>query len=217
MEIKVETGGISCHGSAPERGENAIYKMAPIVMELRALHENLKDDDFLGKGSLTISQIFHKSPSRCAVADGCTISIDRRLTWGETWEGALQEVRNLPAVKEAEAEVSLYTYERPSWTGLVYPTDCYFPAWKLEEEHPACRTLVDGYRRLFDREPVVDKWTFSTNGVSIMGRHGIPVIGFGPGKPPGDLRRHVRRHSGNLRGRTLRLKRKGNFTDEHDI
>ncbi|MCF4113361.1 MULTISPECIES: YgeY family selenium metabolism-linked hydrolase [Dethiosulfovibrio] len=182
MEIKVETGGISCHGSAPERGENAIYKMAPIVMELRALHENLKDDDFLGKGSLTISQIFHKSPSRCAVADGCTISIDRRLTWGETWEGALQEVRNLPAVKEAEAEVSLYTYERPSWTGLVYPTDCYFPAWKLEEEHPACRTLVDGYRMLFDREPVVDKWTFSTNGVSIMGRHGIPVIGFGPGK-----------------------------------
>ena len=28
------------------------------------------------------------------------------------------------------------------------------------------------------------EWTFSTNGVSIMGRHGIPVIGFGPGKEP---------------------------------
>jgi acetylornithine deacetylase/succinyl-diaminopimelate desuccinylase-like protein len=28
---------------------------------------------------------------------------------------------------------------------------------------------------------VVDKWTFSTNGVAIMGRHGIPCIGFGPG------------------------------------
>lgn len=181
MEIKVETRGISCHGSAPERGENAIYKMAPIITELRALHENLGDDEFLGKGSLTISQIFHKSPSRCAVADGCTISIDRRLTWGETWEGALQEVRNLPAVKEGKAEVSLYTYERPSWTGLVYPTDCYFPAWKVEEDHPACQALIESYRHLFDKEPVVDKWTFSTNGVSIMGRHGIPVIGFGPG------------------------------------
>nr|WP_321501243.1 YgeY family selenium metabolism-linked hydrolase [uncultured Dethiosulfovibrio sp.] len=181
MEIKVETRGISCHGSAPERGENAIYKMAPIITELRALHENLGDDEFLGKGSLTISQIFHKSPSRCAVADGCTISIDRRITWGETWEGALQEVRNLPAVKEAKAEVSLYTYERPSWTGLVYPTDCYFPAWKVEEDHPACQALIESYRHLFDKEPVVDKWTFSTNGVSIMGRHGIPVIGFGPG------------------------------------
>ena len=29
--------------------------------------------------------------------------------------------------------------------------------------------------------PLTDKWTFSTNGVSIMGRNGIPCIGFGPG------------------------------------
>ena len=28
---------------------------------------------------------------------------------------------------------------------------------------------------------MVDKWTFSTNGVSIMGRYGIPCVGFGPG------------------------------------
>jgi len=28
----------------------------------------------------------------------------------------------------------------------------------------------------------VDKWTFSTNGVAIMGMFGIPCIGFGPGK-----------------------------------
>ena len=29
--------------------------------------------------------------------------------------------------------------------------------------------------------PLVDKWTFSTNGVSIQGRYGIPCVGFGPG------------------------------------
>ena len=29
--------------------------------------------------------------------------------------------------------------------------------------------------------PLIDKWTFSTNGVTIMGRNGIPCIGFGPG------------------------------------
>ncbi|MBZ4687712.1 MAG: selenium metabolism hydrolase [Clostridiales bacterium] len=181
MEIKVTTRGVSCHGSAPERGDNAIYKMAPIIMELRALHENLKDDEFLGKGSLTVSEIFFSSPSRCAVADGCTISIDRRLTAGETWEYALEQIRNLPAVKEAGAEVSLYTYEKPAYTGLVYPTECYFPSWVLPEDHPACQTLVESYKGLFDEEPLVDKWTFSTNGVSIMGRYGIPVVGFGPG------------------------------------
>lgn len=56
--------------------------------------------------------------------------------------------------------------------------------------------------------PLTDKWTFSTNGVSIMGRNGIPVIGFGPGaeaqahapnetkktwKQDGHLRRRLRR------------------------
>lgn len=181
MEIKVTTKGLSCHGSAPERGDNAIYKMAPILNELKALHENLKDDEFLGKGSLTVSEIFFSSPSRCAVADGCTISIDRRLTAGETWEGALAEIRNLPPVQESSAQVSMYNYERAAYTGLIYPTECYFPAWVVEEKHPACQTLVKAYKKLFNNDPLVDKWTFSTNGVSIMGRYGIPCIGFGPG------------------------------------
>ncbi|MEC9489381.1 MAG: YgeY family selenium metabolism-linked hydrolase [Halanaerobiales bacterium] len=181
MEIKVSTHGVSCHGSAPERGENAIYKMAPIINELKALHPNLTPHEFLGKGSLTVSEVFFSSPSRCAVADGCSISIDRRLTAGESWQFAVQQVKNLPAVKEAEAEVEMYQYDRPSYTGFQYPIEAYFPTWLIEEEHPVCQTTVEAYQELFKEEPLVDKWTFSTNGVSIMGRHGIPCIGFGPG------------------------------------
>ena len=181
MEIKVETTGISCHGSAPERGDNAIFKMGPILNDLQILQKDLKDDDFLGKGTLTVSEIFFSSPSRCAVADGCSISIDRRLTWGETWEGALEEIRGLESVKKSKAVVSMYNYDSPAYTGLVYPTECYFPAWVLEEDHDACISLKTAYKNLFNKEPVVDKWTFSTNGVSIMGRYGIPCIGFGPG------------------------------------
>lgn len=181
MEIMVETTGISCHGSAPERGDNAIYKMADILKEIQALHVNLKDHDFLGKGSMTVSEIFHSSPSRCAVADGCRISIDRRLTVGETGEYALQQIRNLPAVKAANAKVTMYEYDRPSYTGLVYPTECYFPTWLIDEDHPVCETLMDTYSNLFKKKARLDKWTFSTNGVAIMGRFGIPCIGFGPG------------------------------------
>jgi putative selenium metabolism hydrolase len=84
-------------------------------------------------------------------------------------------------VKRANAKVEMYDYARPSYTGLVYPTDCFFPTWVLEEEHIACQTLISGFKGLFNKEPLVDKWTFSTNGVSIMGRYGIPCIGFGPG------------------------------------
>ena len=181
MEIRVDVKGISCHGSAPERGDNAIFKMAPILLELQELHNNLITDDFLGKGSLTVSEIFYSSPSRCAVADGCSISIDRRLTQGESWEMALEQIRDLPSVKKYNGVVTMYDYTKPSYTDLVYPTEAYFPAWVLEEKHPACQTLVESYRGLFSEEPVVDKWTFSTNGVSIMGRYGIPCIGFGPG------------------------------------
>lgn len=182
MEIKVAVKGVSAHGSAPERGDNAIFKMGRILGELEALHDRLRTDPFLGKGSLTVSEIFYTSPSRCAVADGCIISVDRRLTAGEDKELALAQISELPAVQAAKAEVSIYTYARPSYTDLVYPTDCYFPSWVLPEDHPVTRAAADTYANLFDAEPRVDKWTFSTNGVAIMGLFGIPCIGFGPGK-----------------------------------
>lgn len=181
MEIRVDVQGVSCHGSAPERGDNAIYKMADILQEVRDLNAKLHYDPFLGKGTLAVSEIFFTSPSRCAVADSCAISIDRRLTDGETYEMALDEIRALPTVKKYEAKVSMYKYDRPAYTGLVYPTDCYFPTWVIPEDHAATKAMVESYEGMYGT-PLVDKWTFSTNGVSIMGRYGIPCIGFGPGK-----------------------------------
>ena len=182
MEIKVSTTGISCHGSAPERGDNAIFKMAPILLDLEKLNDRLLDNDFLGKGTLTVSEIFYSSPSRCAVADGCTVSIDRRLTFGETYLSAIKEIEELDSVKKANAKVEMYEYARPSYKGLVYPTKSYFPTWVLDREHIVCKTTETAYENLFNKKPLVDKWTFSTNAVSIMGRHNIPCIGFGPGK-----------------------------------
>lgn len=181
MEIRVEVGGISCHGSAPERGSNAIYKMADILKEVEALNERLHYDEFLGKGTLAVSEIFYTSPSRCAVADSCAISIDRRLTDGETYLSAIDEIKALPSVKKWGAIVTMYEYVRPSYTGLVYPTEAYFPTWVIPEDAEPTLAMVEAYRGMYG-EPKVDKWTFSTNGVSIMGREGIPCIGFGPGK-----------------------------------
>ncbi|MDD3139540.1 MAG: YgeY family selenium metabolism-linked hydrolase [Lachnospiraceae bacterium] len=181
MEIRVDVQGVSCHGSAPERGDNAIYKMADILQEVRDLNPKLHHDDFLGKGTLAVSEIFFTSPSRCAVADSCSISIDRRLTDGETFQSALDEIAALPSVKKYNAKVSMYNYDRPSYTGLVYETECYFPTWVIPEDHDACQAVVESFTGTYGT-PTVDKWTFSTNGVSIMGREGIPCVGLGPGK-----------------------------------
>ena len=219
MEIRVDVKGVSCHGSAPERGDNAIYKMADILQDVRALNENdaeegteikglvkmldpkynpdhYEDARFLGRGTCTTSQIFYTSPSRCAVADSCSISIDRRMTAGETWDSCLQEIRDLPNVKKYgdDVKVSMYMDDRPSWTGEVYETECYFPTWINKESAAHVQALVDAHKALYGDErigaesamhlrhrPLTDKWTFSTNGVAIQGRYGIPCVGFGPG------------------------------------
>ena len=46
----------------------------------------------------------------------------------------MNQIRRLPAVEAAGAEVRMYKYERLFWMGLLYPTDCYFPTWVIEED-----------------------------------------------------------------------------------
>ncbi|MCL2218014.1 MAG: YgeY family selenium metabolism-linked hydrolase, partial [Defluviitaleaceae bacterium] len=195
MEIRVDVKGISCHGSAPDRGDNAIYKMADILQNVRSLNENdasgeikglvkmlsenhnpeWEEARFLGRGTITVSEIFFTSPSRCAVADSCSVSLDRRMTAGETWESCLEEIRALPAVKKyaGDVVVSMYSYDRPAYTGLVYPVESYFPTWVIPMEHPATRAMEKAYTEMYGNErignaetaearrirPLTDKWT----------------------------------------------------------
>lgn len=179
MEIEVSFKGISAHGSAPERGKNAIYAASRACLEIEKLNERLASDPFLGKGSVTISQIVSGSPSLCAVADFAKIHLDRRLTWGETKESAIAEIQEV--VKDMDATIEVLHYEETSYTGLRYGMEKYYPTWKLEEHHPLVLNAREAFRKVFGKEAVVDKWTFSTNGVTINGCYGIPCIGFGPG------------------------------------
>ena len=181
MEIEVRTTGISCHGSAPERGVNAVYKMAPIIHDIERLNDRLTGEPFLGKGTVTISEIRSTSPSLCAVADSSSIHLDRRLAAKDTMDSAVREIQQLESVRAAGAEVVVLDYAVPSWKGLVYPTKKYYPTWLLPENHPLFDCGVKTYRNLFGEQPAVGRWVFSTNGVAVMGMLGIPCIGFGPG------------------------------------
>jgi putative selenium metabolism hydrolase len=179
MEIRVHFHGVSSHGSAPERGKNAIYMSSRAALEIEKLNEKLAFDEFLGKGSVTISEIVSGSPSLCAVSDYARIHLDRRLTWGETKESAMAEIQEI--VKDMNAEVELLNYEETAYTGLKYGMEKYYPTWKIEEDHFAVQTGIKAFEELYNKKPNVDKWTFSTNGVTITGMYGIPTIGFGPG------------------------------------
>jgi putative selenium metabolism hydrolase len=182
MEMHVEVKGVSCHGSAPERGDNAIYKIARIALEIEKLNGRLHTDPFLGKGTVTVTETKSTSPSLCAVSDFAYIHLDRRLTYGETKESAVAEVKD--AAKRAgypDAEVIVLMYEEAAYTGKVYPTEKYYPTWVLDENSDYLKNARIAYSNVLGKEPLVDKWTFSTNGVAIAGMHGIPCIGLGPG------------------------------------
>ena len=179
MEMAVSFKGISAHGSAPERGDNAIYKAARAALEIEKLNERLPGDPFLGKGSITLSEIRSGSPSLCAVADSARFHVDRRLTRGETKESAVAQLQELMTPLDGTVEV--LHYDGTACTGLKYGMESYFPTWVLDEDHAAVRRGVDAHQALFGAPPRVDKWTFSTNGVTINGLYGIPVIGYGPG------------------------------------
>ena len=187
MEIRIILRGISCHGSAPERGVSAAYKAARAALALEQLNKDLQpdEDNFLGKGTITVSQMDVKGPSQCAVADYAMIYCDRRLTWGEDADLAISQVREY--VSKATGDdpdsiiVEMPDYGKTGWTNKEYSQELYFPTWKLDADHPLVRAAVKDYETLYNKEPVVDKWTFSTNLVATTGRHKIPAIGFGPG------------------------------------
>ena len=161
MEIRIDVKGVSCHGSAPERGDNAIYKMADILQDVRALNENDAADETEIKGLVKM--------------------LDKK--YNPEWEEANFLGRGTVTTSEI------------FWTDLVYPIECYFPTWVIPKDHEVTAALEEAYHGLYGTErmgnteteamrktrPLTDKWTFSTNGVSIMGRNGIPCIGFGPG------------------------------------
>lgn len=179
MEIHVHFYGVSSHGSAPERGKNAIYMASRTALEIEKLNERLAYDEFLGRGSVTISEIISGSPSLCAVSDYARIHLDRRLTWGETKESAIAEIEAL--VKDMNAKVEVLDYSETAWTGLTYGMEKYYPTWKMEEDTEIVQTGVRAYEKVFGSKPKVDKWTFSTNGIMTCGTYKIPTIGFGPG------------------------------------
>ncbi len=181
MEMRVSFRGISCHGSAPERGINAIYMASKTALEIEKLNTRLKDDDFLGKGTVTISEFKSGSPSLCAVADYAHLHLDRRLTWGETKESAMNEIQEIINEFGDKAKVEVLLYEETAWTGLKYGMEKYYPTWKIPTDSYIVQTGKNAFQLLFDKEPFIDKWTFSTNGVTINGYYNIPIIGFGPG------------------------------------
>jgi len=181
MELEISTTGKAAHGAHNRLGVNAIYKMAPLLRAIEKLDRALPKAVPLGRGSVTVSDIGSRGPSLCSVPDHCRIHIDRRLTAGETREGALAQLQEL-AGRHGEARVEIPVYSARSWKGTEVRQEAFFPTWIMEEEHPLVRAGMQAAHLATGRKARGGVWSFSTNGVATAGHHGIPTIGFAPGK-----------------------------------
>ena len=177
-QIALKTLGVSAHGSAPEKGLNAVYEMAEIIQRVEHVNaELMKRGD--PRPTLVLSRISSVSASLNAVPSECEIYLDRRMVPGETVEDIRQEMERLIAGKKASWEVG--RLRRTSWTGMEINYEPLHPAWKIDLDHPLTRACNAAYRETFGRDPDrYDYWDFSTNAVTPVSL-GIPTIGFGPG------------------------------------
>lgn len=187
MQIEVVVHGKSCHGSMPHEGRNPLEAGGAILAEAAAkaaAGDDFLTDPFLGAGTRTASWSHLDTPSDCAVPERFTFRFDRRLTSGETPESAVAAIEALAAVKAARAkgftvDVRVPTYDQPTWRGYTPGNPQIYMGWATPEAHPAIRAAVAAWRAVVTpnvaeareqggsmrREPRVDRWVFSTDGV----------------------------------------------------
>ena len=178
-QISIKTHGISAHGSAPEKGVNAIYEMADVIQRVEKKNLELTKKEGM-RGTLVMSKISSVSASLNAVPSECEVYLDRRTIPGETEEDIRQEMDELVRGKNASWEVG--TLHRKSWTGMDIRYDPFHSAWKIDLDHELTKACIAAYQECFGKGPAeFDFWDFSTNAVTPVSM-GIPTIGFGPGE-----------------------------------
>ncbi|CAA7601770.1 Peptidase M20 [Acididesulfobacillus acetoxydans] len=175
---KITVEGVSAHGAAPEKGVNAVYGMAKIIERVEALgnrYMQLEGE----RPSIALTKIESEAVSLNAIPQTCHIYLDRRMTLGENEETVAMEMDALIAGFDATWKV--HDVAGTSWAGEKVNLHSFLPAWEIEKDHKLTQGCVTAYRDLFDHEPSMYKWNFSTNGVASAGKLGIPTIGFGAG------------------------------------
>jgi len=179
VEFKIVSKGKSAHAASNYLGDNAIYKLLPIIERIKDLEPELGDHEFLGHGRVTVTDMEVKTPSINAVPDEATIYIDRRITFGEEPQAELQRLKDIIGDRD-DMSAEILVYDEPSYTGFVFPLDKIYPAWAYDESDLIVQAGLEAGKMLYG-EISTGKWDFSTNGIYWAGKAGIPSIGFAPG------------------------------------
>jgi acetylornithine deacetylase/succinyl-diaminopimelate desuccinylase family protein len=165
---RITTKGVAAHGSAPERGVNAIDHMAAVIKELNA---SLPDIEHPVVGGPTINVGTIQGGAKLNIIPAsCVIEIDRRTIPGETnedviaqFEAAIERAR--ATYPELQATVEIVDSGSPF--EISADSDLVTTAASAAAEATGAETQVIGFRGASDARFLVEQ--------------GAEVIVFGPG------------------------------------
>ncbi len=184
-ELRLEVFGKPAHSANPEKGINAVYKIARIIEEIRKLEPT--EHPVLGKGILELTDIKSSPyPGASVVPEHCVATYDRRLLVGETKETVLAPLRALLDRMMAEdpelrAKVSFARGEEQCYTGNKIAGERFFPGWLYQPDEPFVQAVV-GKLKAKGFSPEITQYNFCTNGSHYAGEAGIKTIGLGPSR-----------------------------------
>ncbi|WP_303690547.1 YgeY family selenium metabolism-linked hydrolase [Megamonas hypermegale] len=184
-EIIVETFGKSCHSANPEKGINAVYKMADVISSIRTLvppHHAV-----LGDGILELTDIKSSPyPGASVVPDYCRATYDRRLLVGETRAGVLKPIEKLlnemmKKDPDLKATVSYSKGKEKCYTGNEIIGERFFPGWLYDKTDDFVQKV---YTQLKNSgfNPQITQYNFCTNGSHYAGEARIKTFGLGPSR-----------------------------------
>ena len=182
-EVVVETEGVSCHSSNPDKGVNAVYHMMAVIEEIRRIIPN--EHPILGKGILELTDIISSPyPGASVVPALCRATFDRRTLTGENEAVILGQVEEAIArarekIPGLKARTYLAEGKEVCWTGEPIAAKRYFPAWLIDEDNEYVQKALAGLKKAGIEAPI-SHFSFCTNGSHFCGEAGIPCIGYGP-------------------------------------
>lgn len=185
-EIILETFGIPCHSSNPEKGVNAVYAICKIIEEFRKVAP-VKNPEMAGDGIMELTDIKSAPyPGASVVPEYCRATYDRRLLVGETRESVLAPLQAIldrlqkedPSIR---AKVSFSEGKELCYTGETIAADRFFPGWLVDKKEDFVQKI---YNKVCEKgyAPKLTGYSFCTNGSHYAGEAGIPCIGIGPSK-----------------------------------
>lgn len=184
-EIVIETFGKPCHSANPEKGINAVYKMAKVIGAIRTLVPTYHP--VLGDGILELTDIKSAPyPGASVVPEYCRATYDRRLLVGETKESVLEPINGLLEKLMAEdpelkVKASYAVGRERCHTGNEIEGERFFPGWLYDKDDDFVQAV---YTKLTDKgfTPEITQYNFCTNGSHYAGEAKIKTFGLGPSR-----------------------------------